>query len=184
MTPEEKKLIPKEDIWMSTYTGRQFHYYSDNPNEIDIVDIAHALSGQPRYNAHTNYHYSVAQHVVLGLDYIKQKENDKKLWRSWLLHDAVEAYLPDVHTFLKYKWPDYIELSDHIENRIVQKFDLYGLHLPSIKEVDDRIKSNELIELMGRHQYLNFSPLPNLKLEEWSRDKAKVLFLEAYLSCL
>lgn len=183
MTPQEKSAIPQKDIWMSTYTGRQFFYYSNNQDELDILDIAHALSGQPRYNAHTDYHYSVAQHVILGIEYIKQKTDDKKMWRSWLLHDAVEAYLPDVHTFLKYKWPDYIELSNHIEQRIIDKFDLYDLHDPLIKEIDDRIKSNELIDLMGRHQYLNFSPLPNLKIEEWPRDKAKVLFFEEYLCC-
>ena len=50
--------------WAQTFTGRQFFPLDPDPQDIDIVDIAHSLAMQCRYNGHTDRFYSVAEHCV------------------------------------------------------------------------------------------------------------------------
>jgi hypothetical protein len=65
-------------------------------DSIDIEDIAHHLSGMPRYNAALPFEYTVAQHSLLVAEILP---DEHKLWG--LLHDATEAYLGDVVSPLK-----------------------------------------------------------------------------------
>ena len=51
--------------WIETYTGRKFWPLAPSPDDIDIFDIAQALSMTCRYKGHTNEFYSVAEHSVL-----------------------------------------------------------------------------------------------------------------------
>lgn len=46
-----------EGAWMQTYTGKKFHPTSPTVDEIDIVDIAHALSLICRYGGHVDRFY-------------------------------------------------------------------------------------------------------------------------------
>lgn len=77
-------------------------------SDITIEDIAHSLSMQARYNGHTPFFYSVAEHSVLVSrrmrDVIKRRWNrapttDEKL--AGLLHDAWECYGGDVVSPIK-----------------------------------------------------------------------------------
>lgn len=72
--------------WMQTYTGRRFWPLDPVAGDIEIMDIAHALSNQCRYAGHTRFHYSVAQHSVQVSENVAPEH---ALWG--LLHDA-----PDV----------------------------------------------------------------------------------------
>ena len=76
--------------WIHTFTGRHFYPLNPNADDVDIEDIAHALANTCRFNGHVSTFYSVAQHCVLASQYC---ESDP-LWA--LMHDAAEAYLPDV----------------------------------------------------------------------------------------
>lgn len=90
--------------YILTYSGIQFDFSSPTVEMIDIVDIAHALSNKCRFNGHCNNFYSVAQHCVLMVDALKNESLGVQ--RQALLHDAEEAYLPDVPTPIK----EYIRL--------------------------------------------------------------------------
>src|SRR5574342_1090607 len=74
-----------------TYTGRLFWPLSPRLEDINILDICHALSNQTRFTGHTREFYSVAQHSCLVSDLLPEKF---KL--DGLLHDASEAYLMDL----------------------------------------------------------------------------------------
>lgn len=77
--------------WIQTYTGRKFWPLAPHENDVCIEDIAHALSLKCRYTGHCREFYSVAQHSVLVS---RMVEPPDELWG--LMHDAAEAYLPDV----------------------------------------------------------------------------------------
>lgn len=77
--------------WIQTFSGKKFFPLEPEKNEYDIHDIAHALSLKCRFGGHCQRFYSVAEHCVRVADIVAP---ESKLWA--LLHDAAEAYLPDV----------------------------------------------------------------------------------------
>ena len=88
---------PEEEIFLPTCTGRRVHIAAPLPEEIDVEDIAHALSHTCRFAGHVPVYYSVAQHSVLVSELIEGRR--AALWG--LLHDASEAYLHDLTRPLK-----------------------------------------------------------------------------------
>ena len=77
--------------WILTYTGRKVYPLELTPDQVCVEDIAHALSLKCRFTGHCRTFYSVADHsvrVAALLPLGKQIHG--------LLHDAAEAYLPDV----------------------------------------------------------------------------------------
>ena len=77
--------------WIQTFTGRKVYPLALKPSDVCVEDIAHALSMKCRFNGHCREFYSVAEHstrVAMILPKGKQVFG--------LLHDAAEAYLPDV----------------------------------------------------------------------------------------
>ena len=73
--------------WLQTYTGKKFYPFDPREEEVDILDIAHALSQLCRFGGHTKEFYSVAEHCVLVSMCCP---SEVKL--LGLLHDAAEAY--------------------------------------------------------------------------------------------
>ncbi len=56
------------------------------------ADVA-ALHNICRYNGHVARHYSVAEHIAIGLEQLELDGADDDLKRAWLLHDCPEAAL-------------------------------------------------------------------------------------------
>lgn len=129
--------------WIQTYTGRQFWPLDPRPEEIDIRDIAHALAMKCRYTGHTNLFYSVAQHSVIASQHVPPED---AFWA--LMHDATEAYLPDVARPVKRAIGGFIEIEDRLMACIAGKFGLSLPMPPSIKEIDLRMLATERRDLM------------------------------------
>ncbi len=130
--------------WMQTVSGRRYDFFRPDVNQIDINDIAWALSRKSRFNGHTKntIPYSVAQHCCFVYDRVCEEFEDPDI-RLWaLLHDAAEAYLPDVHTQLKDHLPGFRELEQIAENAIADRFGL-GVKFPCIKKIDHRTMATE-----------------------------------------
>ena len=51
--------------WIQTYSGRRFSLTEPSAEDVDIDDVAHALSLLCRFTGHVSEHYSVAQHCVI-----------------------------------------------------------------------------------------------------------------------
>jgi len=82
--------------WLYTYTGRQFYPIDPRPEDVDLVDIAQALSQLCRFTGHTKRFYSVAEHCCHIHDAAPEE------YRAWgLMHDAAEAYVNDMSRPLK-----------------------------------------------------------------------------------
>lgn len=89
-------LIDPTFEWMQTNTGKRFHFQNTMPEDIDIADIAHALSNKPRFGGHLDNTFSVGQHSLVIC-----RMMPPMYALEGLLHDCAEAYLPDVFTPLK-----------------------------------------------------------------------------------
>lgn len=78
---------------IQTFTGQWITPLDPPHGEINIVDIAHSLAMTCRFSGHCRKYYSVAEHSVVVSELAG---HDEDLARWGLMHDASEAYLPDV----------------------------------------------------------------------------------------
>ncbi len=77
--------------WIETFTGKRLWPLDPDPDAICIADIAHGLAGRFRFAGQSREWYTVAQHCV---EVSRRVPAEDALWG--LLHDAAEAYLPDI----------------------------------------------------------------------------------------
>lgn len=62
----KSEIDPLRGPWMTTYTGRRFHPFTPQPEDVCIEDEAHALAAQPRFGGHAKtFSYCVAHHSTL-----------------------------------------------------------------------------------------------------------------------
>lgn len=144
---EIDKIIEEADqedkTYVRTFTGKKVHILNPTPDEIDIDDIAHALSMICRFTGHVSQFYSVAEH---SLRVAKYASKPNKLWG--LLHDASEAYLNDIASPFKRSYPmvGYREIEDRFMSVIAVKYDL-GPYPEEIDQIDKMIVLTEQKEL-------------------------------------
>lgn len=131
--------------WIQTYTGRMFFPLDPDAGQIDIRDIAHALSLQCRFNGHCRCFYSVAEHSVRVSNQLTGRE---ALWG--LLHDAAEAYLTDLPRPVKKQMPLFEELEDRLLAVIMKHFGLPPTMPAAVRKADDDLLATEARDLMGK----------------------------------
>jgi len=135
--------------WCQTYTGKQFWPLDPRPEDVNIFDIAHALSLQCRFNGHCREFYSVAQHSVLVSRAIpKQCGDDARLWG--LLHDAAEAYIGDMIRPLKANMWAFKQAESRIMTAVAQHFGLDDKDPDIVKHFDSVLLATEARDLMGK----------------------------------
>lgn len=163
---------------MTTYSGRQFWPLDPRPEDICIEDIAHALSLKCRFGGHVRRFYSVAQHCVLASIHGPD--------RWGLLHDASEAYLPDVLTPLKPDLKGFGEIEDRVMRAVVAAFKLPETPPPELKAIDRRLLMTERRDLLAEQpaswseEFERIEPFP-WKIEPvWSPEQAEIEFMERY----
>ena len=123
---------------IQTATGRMVDLARPDPDQIDIYDIAHALSRLCRFTGHTKRFYSVAEHSI----YVAMLVPDH-LKLAALLHDATEAYLGDVSTPLKSMLPEYKRIEREWYEAICRRFSLPLGESSEIKQADRMILALE-----------------------------------------
>lgn len=129
--------------WIQTYTGKRFWPLDPRSEDIDIVDIGHALAFTCRYAGHSNFYYSVAQHSVLVSENVS-KENT--LWG--LLHDSAEAYIGDFPSPIKQYFPSVKQVENNILRVIIKKCGLKWPEPEEVKRIDSAILASEMKVLM------------------------------------
>jgi len=181
-----KESTARKGDWQQTYTGRAIWSLDPRPEDVDIRDIAHALSLQCRFAGHSRFHYSVAQHSIMVRDLVNWYADcadipaeDMPTDKEWgpieltaLLHDASEAYLIDVPRPLKPHLPEYKVAENAWEQVIATR---YGLTHPMpklVKWADNAALAIERDALFGV-QTMPWDPLPtppiNMSVIERSR---------------
>lgn len=156
--------MPKDCI--RTYSGLLMNVFEPTIEMINEVDIAHALSNQPRFAGHLPKFYSVAQHVVLCMRLASEKNK-----KPTLFHDGSEGYLLDIPTPIKARMPEYKIIEDKLMSVIAKKFNFEYPFDKEIKEID---------RYMLKTEWSNMVEYPNEKFICWTPEQAKDEFLLAY----
>jgi 5'-deoxynucleotidase YfbR-like HD superfamily hydrolase len=170
--------------WIQTYTGKKFYPLEPNRADIDILDIAHALSMQCRFAGHCTKFYSTAEHSV----HLSRQFEDRNIARWALLHDAPEAYLVDVPRPIKPLLTNYSEIEDRLMDVIADRFGLPFMMPQCVKDADASIIHDERMFVMKMtdeewESVDQFEPL-GVFIECWSPVQAKAEFLQRYIELL
>lgn len=132
----------KRDLdFIETFSGKSVYFMEPDPEDFDIIDIAHALSNTCRWTGHCRFFMSVAEHSI-AVSYLC----DEPL--AGLLHDASEAYLTDVAKPIKPFLENYMAIEDKIMRALAIKF---GFNYPlsvSVKAADNQQLSTEAYYLV------------------------------------
>ena len=137
--------------YITTVTGKHFYPLNPNPDDIDMKDIAHALSLICRANGHFKYFYSVAQHCIACAREAIERGFSLEVILGCLLHDASEAYLCDVTRPVKKHIPQYLQAEEKLQGVIWKRFAgrvMTETEQQLIFEIDDHILSQEFHLLM------------------------------------
>ncbi len=135
-----------------TYTKTRFSPLSAKEEDINIHDIAHALSLMCRANGHIKHFYSVAQHSINCAIEASARGLSERIQLACLLHDASEAYLSDVTRPIKRNLPQYLVFEEALQSKIFIRFQLNDLteeEQGHVKNIDDTLLYYEFLELMG-----------------------------------
>lgn len=165
--------------WIQTYVGKQFWPLAPRAEDLDILDIAHSLSLQCRFNGHCRVFYSVAEHSVRVAG---QLPDDLALWG--LLHDAAEAYLGDLTRPLKRqveaRW--FNDAEDQLLKVIAATYGLVWPMPPQVRAADDVLLVTEARDLMvapPADWSLEAEPLAE-RIEPLAPSAAETLFLQRF----
>ena len=169
--------------FIETWSGTAFHFMDPASDEINITDIAHALSNQCRYAGHVKKFYSVAEHCVHLYDYaVRNNLGNDQSRLTLLLHDASEAYLSDIARPIKMCIPQYREIEVKIEEAIAKKFDLVYPFPDMVKDLDTRILMDERPQVKEPSNLVwgvTAEPL-GIKLQFWTPEVAYGRFCQRY----
>lgn len=168
--------------FISTLSVQQFYFLNPDPKDILIADIAHSLSLICRFGGHCNVFYSVAEHSIILAKALEDEGADTLTVMAGLLHDAEEAYLPDITRPVKNVMPEAKKIYAILETAIEMKFHLQAADWERIKEMDSRLVVTEAkaLGIWNEHWVDAGTPL-RAKLYLWSSDEAKHLFLINFL---
>ena len=166
--------------WFQTYSARRFNPCTATAADINIEDIAHALSNYCRFGGHTRHFYSVAQHCCLCHD---NMPDQPVLRLQALLHDATEAYMGDVVKPLKLVLEDYQRIEKRLERVIMEAFGLPVALVPQVKLADLTALATEKRDLLRDGpewtQLIGVKPWPD-NITPWAPAVAKEQFLQRF----
>lgn len=183
--------------WICTASGQKFWPLDPRVGDYKMEDIAHSLSLMCRFNGHTKYFYSVAQHCVHVLQLVKMRldamnwrnreRHDAKRWA--LLHDATEAYLCDIPRPLKLSIVGYKEAEMRAEAVLCEQ---YGIELTDeirtlVKWADNVMLFHEAHQLMPRESAQRWhwpaevrADCPRVIVTPWTPSGAREIFLQCF----
>lgn len=164
--------------WLETYNQNFFFYLEKNPENIDIIDIAHGLSNICRFTGQVKEFYSVAQHSCIICDYAPEH-----LKLIGLLHDGAEAYISDIPRPVKGLIPQIKDLEITIQMQIAERFKLIFPYSSQIEILDSQLMLTEADQLFNHKiswSVEGLDPLDVIIEECWTPPKAKEEFLKRF----
>lgn len=182
-SPEEAGLPPRVFGLMATVSGRMFDVLNPNPAEVSLDEIAHGLSQINRFNGHTRFPYSVAQHAELcARECLRRYPGMFEAALAVLHHDSAEAYLGDVIRPIKgLIGPVYRQLESRVQAAIHRQFEIRidAATTAVIHECDNAVVRTEAHELMigsDKWNWGTIQPAP-VRIEEIAPHEAKARFM-------
>jgi uncharacterized protein len=142
----ERARLAKKD-WIQSASGKQVTPLHIEADQVCIEDIAHALAQKNRFTGHAKFPYSVAQHSVLVSRLVPAA-----FALPALLHDAAEAYLPDLAAPIKRKFwygpSGGVAQFSHLESVVLDViFSALGLSALRAAAESEQVKRADLVAL-------------------------------------
>ena len=156
--------MDRRESWFTLSSGKRFYPFNPNPDDIEISDIALALSHLCRYNGHCRLFYSVAEHSVHCSNYVANGHEF-----TALMHDATEAYVGDMIRPIKRFTPNFQEAEELVWQAMCSRFDLPREMPEEVHYVDNLILVTEARDLLPDGAKL---------MEEWGIPIEPVLGLD------
>ena len=155
-------------------SGIYFDLADPKPEQMEIVDIAGALSKICRFGGHCYRFYSVAEHCY----HCSMVAEASPL--ALLLHDAAEAFTGDIVKPLKIMLPEFEAIEQRIEDIIAAKYVVDFSH-PEVKEIDQAMLIAERRRLFTRDSVLWTGEDKVRKLDPplqmWRPEEAEAMFI-------
>lgn len=163
-------------------SGCLFDYDRPHESNIQIEDIAGALSKVCRFSGHIHQFYSVAQHAINASRIVSEE-----FAFDALMHDTAEAFTNDLPTPLKFAVPIFKELEVRIESAMGKRFG-FAYPLPdAVKLADAQMLALEKVKL--KRDFSEWTVLEGIEtdhiahlvdLSPMTPSRAERLFLERY----
>ena len=167
---------------ITTYSGIRMNPVQPHAKDIDIRDIAHALSMICRGGGHVKIFFSVAQHSLICAEEARLRGCSLQVQLAALLHDGSEAYMSDLVRPVKEQIPQYRIMENQLIDTIWSKFipgqPLNEEERRAIKEIDDDAMSWDMKILLGdeiNQNYRNLQMLPEHRFEPMEQVEAQFL---------
>jgi len=176
------------NAWINTNSGRQFFPLAPVADDIDVGDIARALSHMCRFAGHVERFYSVGEHSVHVSRAIEAMGGSLNDVRWGLLHDASEAYLVDIPRPLKITdgFAPYREAEKRLQAVVAVRFGLSVKEPEVVSQVDRSMVAIEADVLFVNRNAAWQAPYCEPRLKElvkisaWAPDRARREFLDRY----
>lgn len=189
--------------WIQTASGRKFYPLAPTPEQVHFPDVAHHLAQRARFSGACREPLSVAQHCVQAS---LAAEEDARILvpnlgdgeqhvlvfaLSVLLHDAAEAYGPDISRPVKHSGAvdALVAIEERIQAAIYQAAGLPPVEPPSYlqarKAIDRRMLRTEQRDVMPPpaegEDRSDAAPYPWV-IVPWRWDVARDLWLDRFLT--
>ena len=151
--------------YIMTYTGIHFYPVDPRIEDINIRDIAHALSYICRGNGQVKNFFSVGQHCIYCAMEARARGYGDRVAMACLLHDASESYMSDVPRPFKKYISEYNEMEEHLLGLIYTKYlgtPLTDEEQSLLKKVDDDLLYFDLKYLLGKNPD---TPMPEMHIK-------------------
>ena len=142
------------NAWIHSFKGNKLHIGDLRPEDLDIEEIAHALSNTCRFGGHCSNFYSVAEHCLIMSNIVSPE-----LALSALLHDAAEYILTDVPKPFKRLMPEFTKYENGIMESVDKRYNVNTNH-PDIKIMDKRMVISEANLLLHDPEWAREWPYP------------------------
>ena len=162
--------------WMPTFTGKKFYPLEPRIEDIDIADIAHALSNLCRFGGHCREFYSISEHCVHVSHMV-----DKAHALEGLLHDATEAFLVDMPSPIKRELKDYQRAERRLYDVIAEKFSIPKEMSKEVHQADKEILHIEALVLFENPEWARRAfNRDHIVIHCWEPWEAKYRFTTRY----
>jgi len=173
----------RKGTFISTYSGEKFWPIDAREEEVNIKDIAHALSLLCRGNGHVKHFYSVGQHSIYCAKEAGLRGYSVKVQLACLLHDASEAYISDITRPVKKLLDVYLEMEEKLQSLINKVYDIHDLtneENSQVKQIDDAILRYELSDLLDTHDYNTLELVGEYDFSFRMMDETEQEFIELF----
>ena len=181
--------ITERGPWQQTTSGKAFFLADPRVEEVDLVDLAFALSRQTRYNGHMRdgvEHYSIAQHEVLISQWMEKDGCSLVECYAGLHHDTPEGYYGDFISQVKYCVPEVRPFAAKIDAVVDEALGIRWT--PALKKLvknyDMIALATECRDIMGpnvsEHSWGDLPEPRGTYINPWPAHKARELFLKRH----